>query len=142
MADLTGRLRREVAARAQGLCEYCRCPELLNTGTFSVDHVIPRSKGGGDDLENLAFCCQGCNNTKYNKVDGKDPVTEGLVALYHPRRQRWRDHFKWSDDFLKLEGLTAAGRATISLLQLNREKLVAIRALLKQVGKHPPREGG
>lgn len=138
MAESTGRLREEIAARSHGLCEYCRCPELLTAGIFSLDHIIPRSKSGSDGLENRAFCCQPCNNIKYNKVVGKDPVTGELVSLYHPRQQRWSDHFKWSEDFLRLEGLTATGRATICLMRLNREKLVAIRSLLRQVGEHPP----
>jgi hypothetical protein len=39
-----------------------------------------------------------------------------------------------------MEGLTATGRATISVLQLNRETLVNFRRILGAAGEHPPRE--
>ena len=99
---------------------------------------MPLSRGGGHGLENLAFCCQGCNNRKYNKVSGKDPVTGELVGLYDPRRQRWDDHFRWTADCLRMEGLTATGRATIRVLQLNRDCLVNFRRILVAAGEHPP----
>ncbi len=103
---------------------------------------MPRSRGGSEDLSNLAFCCQGCNNTKYSKVTGEDLLTREVVALFNPRLQRWRDHFRWSEDFLRMEGLTATGRATISVLQLNRETVVNFRRILGAAGEHPPREEG
>jgi hypothetical protein len=142
MAEGLGRRRGEVVARAGGLCEYCQSPEWAGTQSFSLDHVVPVSGGGGDDLNNLALCCQGCNNKKYNKVAGQDPLTREVAALFNPRLQRWRDHFRWSDDFLRMEGLTATGRATIAVLELNREQLVNFRRILCAAGDHPPREGG
>jgi hypothetical protein len=62
------------------------------------------------------------------------------VRLFHPRRDRWRDHFAWSGDLLRLEGLTEVGRTTVDALQLNREGLVNIRRALILVGAHPPPE--
>jgi hypothetical protein len=59
---------------------------------------MPRSKGGTDKDDNLALACQGCNNRKYTHVEARDPVTGKLVSLYHPRRQRWADHFGWNED--------------------------------------------
>lgn len=50
-----------------------------------VDHVIPRSKGGTDDLSNLVLCCQTCNSTKRDR-------TPEWLREYHKRkpRIRWR----------------------------------------------------
>lgn len=39
---------------------------------FSIEHIIPKSQGGETTLDNLAFSCQGCNNHKYNKIEGYD----------------------------------------------------------------------
>ena len=47
-------------------------------------------------------------------------ATHSLTAsnLYHPRRQRWPEHFQWSADGTKVTGLTATGRATFETLQM------------------------
>jgi hypothetical protein len=48
--------------------------------------------------------------------------------LYHPRRQRWADHFHLEDG--QIVPFTATGRVTVTLLQLNRPERVAERKLL------------
>jgi len=60
------------------------------------------------------------------------------VPLYHPRQHDWHEHFAWNEDFTKLLGLTAIGRATIEKLQLNREGVMNLRHALGSIGKHPP----
>ncbi len=40
-------------------CWYCGCFEIS-----TVDHVVPKSKGGSDDLDNLVLCCKSCNSKK------------------------------------------------------------------------------
>lgn len=72
---------------------------------------MPVSRGGGSSLENLAFACSGCNGHKYNKVTAPDPVDGKEVSLFHPRQQRWSDHFGWNEDYTHIVGLTATGRA-------------------------------
>lgn len=107
---------------------------------FSVEHVIPRSRGGTATAENLALACQGCNNAKYCKTEAPDPVDRSLVKLFDPRLMRWADHFAWSSDTTLVVGLTAIGRATVEALRLNREGLVNLRRILSNQGLHPPRE--
>jgi hypothetical protein len=63
-----------------------------------------------------------------------------LVPLFNPRQQRWDEHFAWSEDSLRITGLTPVGRATVEALQLNREGLVNMRRVLYAVGEHPPQE--
>lgn len=133
-------LRRAVSERAGGCCEYCRTPERFMPQVFSVDHIVPRSKGGATALDNLALSCQGCNNHKYTKMTGYDLVNQRTVALYHPRQHKWHEHFAWSSDFTLIIGLSAIGRATVETLQLNREGLINLRRVLVAQGEHPPTE--
>ena len=97
----TAEQRRAVLERAHGCCERsaCRSQARFATQSFSTEHVIPRHSSGETALDNLAFACQGCNSHKYTKAEARDPVSDNIVPLYHPRQQRWRDHFAWSDGF-------------------------------------------
>jgi hypothetical protein len=137
---VTAEQRRAVVERARGCCEYCRSQAHFATQSFSVEHIQPRSQGGKAHLDNLALACEGCNSHKYTKTEGYDPVTGETVPLYHPRQQKWRDHFCWNDDFTLIIGLTPTGRATVETLQLNREGLANLRRVLYAMGEHPPTE--
>src|SRR5437899_1877696 len=110
---VTPRLRQEVADRARSCCEYCRSQERFAMQAFAVEHIEPRSRAGATTAENLAYACQGCNNHKYNRTHGVDPVSGTKVPLYHPRRDRWRDHFSWTPDGIIVIGLTPTGRASV-----------------------------
>lgn len=132
------KLKDQVAKRAKYLCEYCKCPKAYAPSPFDTEHIIPISKQGTSDLMNLAFSCNGCNGSKYNKIEALDPVSNQIVPLFNPRKVNWTAHFTWSNDSLLIIGITATGRATIALLQLNRAELVNIRRLLLLVGEHPP----
>jgi len=68
-----------------------------------------------DDLENLAWACHQCNLHKGTNLAGIDPDSNELVRLFHPRRDRWEDHFR--KDGPLVVGLTAIGRTTAWLLQ-------------------------
>ena len=133
-------LRKRVSRRAGGRCEYCRAPEGVSPASFSVEHIVPRSRGGGNAPANLAFSCQGCNNHKLAAVEAVDPKTGRMAPLFHPRQQVWLEHFAWTKDGLRVEGLTPTGRATVLRLQLNRSRLVHLREVLIPVGEHPPKD--
>lgn len=83
--QLTTRLKEVVKARADNCCEYCYSQEKFATQGFSVEHIYLLSKGGHTHLDNLALACQVCNNHKYNKTEGTDPVSGEIVSLYNPR---------------------------------------------------------
>ena len=53
--------QNQVRQRANFLCEYCHASEQWQCVPFTVDHVIPISKGGVRSLENLALACFHCN---------------------------------------------------------------------------------
>lgn len=131
-------LRALVVEQARDRCEYCLSPASYATQRLSVEHVLPRAKGGQTVFENLALACQGCNNHKYQHTEAVDPVSGLIAPLYNPRRDHWSNHFVWSADLLVLVGLTPTGRATIATLRLNRTGVVNLRRLLLGVGEHPP----
>jgi 5-methylcytosine-specific restriction endonuclease McrA len=110
-------LSRAVRARADGRCQYCLMHESLQGATFHIEHVIPQSKGGSSDLENLVLACPGCNLCKAARITSMDQTTGEYVRLFHPVRQLWREHFQFRG--YQVEGLTAVGRATIEALNLN-----------------------
>jgi HNH endonuclease len=131
-------LRRQVRARARGLCEYCPCSAHFTTAAFHCEHIRPREAGEETTLDNLAWACPWCNAHKYTKIDAPDPQTGRIVPLFNPRRQRWSRHFAWNEDFMVIIGRTAIGRATVAALSLNRPELLNLRRVLRTVGEHPP----
>lgn len=139
---LTAGDKEKVARRAHGYCEYCRCPAEYSPDTFSIEHIVPLARGGGHELSNLALSCQGCNNRKFISIDAIDPVRGERVALFHPRRDSWRDQFAWNEDCTLVIGLTSTGRATVEKLELNRPGVVNLRRLLLIAGLHPPGSRG
>ena len=88
-------------------------------------------------MSNLANACQGCNNRKYTSIEGLDLVTGASVPLYHPRRDKWSEHFAWNEDFSLVIGLTPIGRATTVKLDLNRKGVVNLCKVLAPLGLHP-----
>ena len=137
MSVVSEAVRAQVVAQAGGVCEYCRYPEEFNSGRFAVDHIVPRDKGGANELANYALSCRGCNERKQAATDAPDPATEQIVPLFHPRTDVWTDHFAWSSDFRLMIGLTPTGRATIARLQTNHSGVVRQREVLHQLGLHP-----
>ena len=131
-------VRRMVAERAKGRCEYCQSSEYLAPQPFTLEHIIPTSQGGSDEPENLAYACQGCNGSKYAKTEAFDPITKLIVPIFNPRTQNWDDHFSWGKISTQIVGTTPTGRATVVTLKLNRKKLIALREILLVFGKHPP----
>jgi 5-methylcytosine-specific restriction endonuclease McrA len=127
-------VRELIRRRADNLCEYCRLKqEYLLFSTFQVEHIIPRKHGGDDNPTNLALACDRGNSHKGTNLTGVDPVTGHIVALFNPRLQVWDDHFRLSD--VTTIGLTAVGRTTARVLNMNEEHRVRLRAVLKRYGQ-------
>lgn len=60
------RKRREILWYQDPNCHYCG--DELHLLESTVDHVIPRSRGGSDEIENLVLSCGPCNRAKGNKM--------------------------------------------------------------------------
>jgi HNH endonuclease len=107
---------------------------------FVIEHILPSSRGGASTAENLALACQGCNNYKYTKTEGIDPIDRQTTPLYNPRTMTWSDHFSWSEDTTAIIGLTPIGRTTVQTLRMNRPGVVNLRQVLAAIGQHPPED--
>lgn len=134
------KLRQQVAQRAQHCCEYCFSQANYSPDPFSIEHIIPLVKGGLTISLNLALSCQGCNNRKYIFTSNFDPITGQFADFYNPRKDVWREHFRWNQNFSKIVGISPTGRVTVERLQLNRQEVVNLRVVLAAIGQHPPFE--
>jgi 5-methylcytosine-specific restriction endonuclease McrA len=132
-------VQRKVITLSNGCCEYCLHPENYATDFFHFDHIIPVSKGGTSELLNIARSCGYCNGFKRQSTHYFDPMTGLFCPIFNPRNSLWTDHFKWSEDSLLILGRTDSGRATVELLQLNRQNVINLRQVLKNIGLHPPK---
>jgi len=124
-----------VRRRAGEACEYCRMPQALYEGPFEIEHVVARQHHGTTLLENLALACPRCNRFKGPNLAGIDAQTGRTVRLFHPRKDRWNEHFAWRG--AELVGLTATGRVTISVLMMNDAEYVRLRGELARSGLFP-----
>ncbi|OIO87749.1 MAG: HNH endonuclease [Anaerolineae bacterium CG2_30_64_16] len=139
-AHIPKRLREQIAAEAGHRCGYCLTSQDYTAMPMEIEHIIPRVAGGPTVRENLWLACPLCNGHKAAQTHGVDLETDERVSLFNPRKQAWREHFTWSDDGTLVIGLTACGRATVVVLQLNNEYFVQARRRWMMAGWHPPQE--
>ncbi|MEG4322202.1 MULTISPECIES: HNH endonuclease signature motif containing protein [unclassified Microcoleus] len=125
-------LRRTVCDRANGCCEYCLIPEKLALSSHQVDHIIAEKHRGETVESNLALSCSLCNKNKGSDIASIDPETREVVRLYNPRKDRWADHFQLQTESGTIEPLTAIGRVSVYLLQVNRAECLTQRKLLSK----------
>lgn len=101
--------RRNLFARDRNRCQYCG--KIFPTSDLSLDHVLPRSRGGGDSWENLVCACIKCNARKGGRTPDEAhmrltrkperPRRNPMISLRlgHEKYQSWRaflDHAYWS----------------------------------------------
>ncbi len=125
-------LEQFVRDRAGNVCEYCLVPEVYDTFSYQIDHIIAVQHNGQTVLGNLALACTADNKYKGPNIAGRDSATRQLVPLFHPRRHRWNYHFLW--DGPVLVGRTAIGRVTVNVLKMNLPYRVELRADLLAAG--------
>jgi hypothetical protein len=75
---------------------------------------------------------------KSDHLQAVDPQARELVQLFHPRQQRWEEHFAVDSDSGVLKGLTPSGRATVERLQMNRPRQLAARQQWMRLRLFPP----
>jgi 5-methylcytosine-specific restriction endonuclease McrA len=71
--------RKNILMRDRYTCQFCA--RVFPAGDLTLDHVIPRSRGGHTDWDNLVACCHRCNNHKGDRL----PEEVGLKLLRIPR---------------------------------------------------------
>ena len=95
---------------------------MADVGAALREEVRSRAKGR----------CEYCLIPETLALASIDLETGELHRLFHPRRDRWRDHFQLRGG--AIVALTAIGRVTLRLLQLNRSERVKERELAIQAG--------
>jgi 5-methylcytosine-specific restriction endonuclease McrA len=75
--------RRTVLARDHYTCQYCG--DIPGRANLTIDHVVPRSRGGETRWENVVTACATCNRRK----DNRTPEEAGMPVLTPPRRPRY-----------------------------------------------------
>lgn len=83
--------RKGVMVRDEYTCIYCGVKsgtmskgKVLGKSDFSVDHILPRSRGGRDNWTNTACSCAVCNHRKGNRL----PHEAGMKMLWEPKTPR------------------------------------------------------
>lgn len=80
--------RRNLYRRDKHTCQYCG--SRPGTAELSIDHVLPRSRGGRGTWENCVLACVRCNRKKANRT----PQEAGLELLRKPARPNWTPAFE------------------------------------------------
>jgi hypothetical protein len=62
-------------------------------------------------------------------------VTGEIVRLFHPRQDRWSEHFEWNG--AELLGKTAIGRVTVQVLAVNAQDFLAVREAVMEEQAFP-----
>jgi 5-methylcytosine-specific restriction endonuclease McrA len=127
--------KRAVRTRAKQRCEYCQIHQNIYPDfTFHIEHIVARQHGGKDEPDNLALSCHLCNSKKGPNLSSLDPKTGLLTRLFHPRTDRWSEHFRDAEDG-RISGLTDVGRTTVHLLDMNSEIRTRIRREIRRLGE-------
>jgi len=75
--------RRNIFERDGYTCQYCA--RRLPTPKLTLDHIVPRSRGGHSTWENIVVACIGCNDRKANRL----PAEAGLRLIRRPTHPQW-----------------------------------------------------
>lgn len=126
-----------VSERADHRCEYCHAPESVFNFPFEVEHIIPVSLEGTSAKENLALACRSCNLRKGSRTSGNAPVSSDEVRFFHPRKDKWCEHFHAICDSGRITGTTTIGEVTIKYLEMNSVAQVKARSLWILLGLFP-----
>jgi 5-methylcytosine-specific restriction endonuclease McrA len=71
--------RKNILLRDRNTCQFCG--RVFPSSELTLDHVVPRSRGGRSSWENLVACCYRCNNSKGNRT----PEEVGFKLARRPR---------------------------------------------------------
>ena len=135
MTYISPSLRRFVIERANGCCEYCLRGMKTSKLPFAIDHMISTKHGGETVEDNLCLSCFYGNSFKGSDIASADPNTGLATFLYRPRLQTWHEHFAINKT--RIDPLTAEGRVTVFILQMNNENRTYERELMIAFGSYP-----
>ncbi len=81
--------RRAIFARDDHTCQYCGARSNV---ALTIDHVVPKDRGGSSDWTNLVCCCTKCNNLKGNRT----PEEAGLRLRHRPFRPKFIPYISYT----------------------------------------------
>jgi len=84
---ISKKLRQQIAQQAQYRCGYCLSPEILTGAAMEIDHLVPETRGGLTQEDNLWLACHTCNKLKGDKSSALNPETQKAVSIFNPRIQ-------------------------------------------------------
>ncbi len=104
--------RQNIYARDKYRCQYCG--QKFSSEELTYDHVVPRSRGGKTEWENIVTCCVDCNRRK----GGRTPSEAGMKLIKKPEKptwipalkitigfrevpQSWRDYLYWNVELVE-----------------------------------------
>ncbi len=140
MSRISAKLDKEIRFEAKNCCGFCLCEQKYVLAWLEIEHIIPISKGGTSERENLWLACPYCNRFKRSQTHAIDPITQRKVVLFNPRTQIWKKHFEFDVDKATILGKTICGRATINALNLNYKLALTTRFSWIVVGWYPPKD--
>ncbi|MFA5484914.1 MAG: HNH endonuclease [Candidatus Pacearchaeota archaeon] len=79
--------RRNIYVRDNGICQFCG--KTLTMKTMTLDHVIPKSRGGSTSWTNIVCSCVKCNSKKGNKT----PAEANLTLINKPVAPAFSDDY-------------------------------------------------
>ena len=127
-------VRREIAIRADFLCEYCLIAEEDTYFGCEVEHIISLKHGGSSELENLAYACSFCNRHKGSDIGSVSESGE-FSRFFNPRTDQWADHFRLDGAVIRPQ--TIIGEVTARILQFNHSDQILERQALIAIGRYP-----
>jgi len=91
--------RRGILARDGNLCQYCG--RLPGSHSLTIDHIVPKSRGGSKSWSNLVAACAACNRRKGGRLPeeagmrlARKPIQPRPIALPLLEQSRW--HGTWA----------------------------------------------
>jgi 5-methylcytosine-specific restriction endonuclease McrA len=95
--------RKNILLRDRNTCQFCG--RIFPSSELTLDHVVPRSRGGRSSWENLVACCYRCNNSKGDRTPEEAGIklarkprpftlhtSRQLMRLIGHRDERWRKY--------------------------------------------------
>ena len=80
--------RTAIVHRDKNHCQYCN--KKLSASQITIDHVIPKSRGGGNTFTNCVVSCNPCNNKKSDRT----PEEAGMVLIRQPMHPPHSKHYQ------------------------------------------------
>jgi hypothetical protein len=135
MTYIPEKLKTQVRQFAGTRCEYCLISGRVSENPHEYDHIVAIQHSGQTVFENICLACFECNRQKGPNLCSIDTETGDVVRLFDPRHQSWKEHFELQD--ATIIPLTAIGRVTVRVLDLNSKVRLVNRTILLKSYLYP-----